>query len=378
MDIIFVDPIGQMLGYYDYRICLSLARSGHRVVLATTEDSYTHRQGKVPFGVDTLFERTDSNSGKLGKGLSYIKSLWRLSGLAGKSTPMTFCFQYNLFPPADLLFTLWCRVRKHKVVLFAHDILPLDQKFYHKFLYTLLYRAVDKLMVFARVNMERVISELGVDARKVELKSLGNFLRPARNSGSRREARESLGISEDDRVALFFGQIKKSKGLDHLIRAFAEVIQTEPRAMLVIAGRPQGVELSLFTDLIREYSLGDRVILDARYIPDEEIPRYFASADLVALPYTELYQSAVLMLACSHATPVVATNVGGMSEVISDGSTGYLVPPGDEKELAAAIVKAFRNPKESRRMGREARRLMEQRYSWDRYTRELEEVLVKT
>jgi glycosyltransferase involved in cell wall biosynthesis len=290
---------------------------------------------------------------------------------------MTFCFQYNLLPPADLLFTLWCRVRRHKVVLCAHDILPLEQKFYHKFLYALLYRAVNKLMVFARVNMERVISELGVDARKVELKPLGNFLQPARKTESRREARESLGLSEDDRVVLFFGQIKRSKGLDHLIRAFAEVIQSEPRAMLVIAGRPQGVELSIFTDLIREYSLEDRVVLDARYIPDEEIPRYFASADLVALPYTELYQSAVLMLACSHGTPVVASNVGGMSEVISDGTTGYLVPPGDEKELAAAIVKAFRNPEESQKMGREARRLMEQKFSWDRYLRELEEALVR-
>lgn len=378
MKIIFIDPIGQMLGYYDYRICLSLAQRGHQVRLVSTDNSYSHRQGETPFQIHTLFSRTDETAGKLRKGLSYLISLWRLLRLLGKDGPQIVCFQYNLFPLADLLFIFLCRARGHKVVFFAHDILPLNCKAYHKYIYATVYRAVDKVLVFAQASKDLIVGNLNVDVQKVSLKSLGNFLYLEQGSWTRESARESLGIDERAKVILFFGQIKKSKGLEHLIRALPEVILKEPDALLVIAGRPLGVELSLYTELIKEHSLEERVILDTRYIPDEEVSKYFECTDLIALPYTEVYQSAVLMLACSHGTPVVASSLGGISEVITDGSTGYLVPPGDEKELAAAIVKALQNPGVSHRMGEKAQRLMKERFSFEQqYVEDLEEILTQ-
>jgi len=377
MRIIFIDPIGQMLGFYDYRICLQLAQRGHQVTLVTTESSYSHRQGEVSYRIYALFGRTDQTEGKLKKGLAYFFSMWRLLRLAGRDGLQLLCFQYHLFPPVDLLFILLSRARGQKVVIFAHDVLPLNHRPHHKCSYSIFYRAANKVVVFARVNKDKMVDLLGIDPQKVFVSSLGNFLNPAPSRWTRRRAGESVGVPEMAKVVLFFGQIKETKGIDHLIRAFPDVVGKEPEAMLVIAGKPLGVGRSFLSELIREQSLEHRVIVDARYIPDEEVPKYFECADVAVLPYTEVYQSAVLMLACSYGTPVVASAVGGIPEVITDGVTGYLVPPGDEEELAAAIVRSLQNPAESRRMGRRAQLLMEQEFSWERSTRELEEFLAQ-
>jgi glycosyltransferase involved in cell wall biosynthesis len=78
-----------------------------------------------------------------------------------------------------------------------------------------------------------------------------------------------------------------------------------------------------------------------RYVPDEEVATYFVAADLVVLPYKSATQSGIVQTAFAFGRPVVVTAVGGLPDVVSDGVTGYVVPPEDPPALAAAVERFF-------------------------------------
>jgi glycosyltransferase involved in cell wall biosynthesis len=80
-------------------------------------------------------------------------------------------------------------------------------------------------------------------------------------------------------------------------------------------------------------------------VPDGEVEKYFAACDLVVLPYDSATQSAIAQIAYGFEKPVVASDVGGLTEVVLDGETGYLVPPRDSRKLASAVAKFFTEKK---------------------------------
>lgn len=163
----------------------------------------------------------------------------------------------------------------------------------------------------------------------------------SRTPMSQAEARERLGISPDEHVLLFFGFVRRYKGLRHLIKALPEVRAEIPVKLLVVGEfwedeRP-------YRDLVRQLGLQDAVQFHSEYVPNEEMPIYFSAADGVVLPYLEATQSGVAQLAVGFEKPMIATSVGGMPEAIVDGTTGLIVPPGDSKALSAAILRYFRD-----------------------------------
>ena len=117
--------------------------------------------------------------------------------------------------------------------------------------------------------------------------------------------------------------------------------------------------------LINNYSLNDRVILDLRYIPNEEVPSIFEIADVVAYPYLSSTQSASIQVAYAFGKPVIASNVGGLPEVVDIGKSGLLVEPNNSEELARAIDLLISDEGLRKDMGRYAKELSQTRFSWD-------------
>jgi len=154
---------------------------------------------------------------------------------------------------------------------------------------------------------------------------------------TRVEARAQLGIGPDEPLLLFFGFVRRYKGLRYVLDALGQLSQP-PR--LLIAGEFWEEE-ALYRDLIRELGLEQHVIIHNRYIPNEEIEPYFVAADALVLPYLSGSQSAVGMIALNYGVPVIATSIGGLAETITHGETGLIVPPADGAALAAAIERFF-------------------------------------
>lgn len=188
------------------------------------------------------------------------------------------------------------------------------------------------------------------------------------NRISEPDAKARLGLT-GKRVLLFFGFVRKYKGLHCLLEAMA-VLEPEEGYHLLVVGEfyQDKKEYSGNLDLLAGRN---QITLVDRYVPNEDVPLYFSAADLVVLPALTATQSGIIQIARGFLKPVIATNVGGLPEAIADGKTGFLVPPSDPKALAMAIRNYFSgNRKEDfqRNIARE-----KAAHSWDRMVQTITE-----
>jgi Glycosyltransferase len=148
----------------------------------------------------------------------------------------------------------------------------------------------------------------------------------------------STQLSKRGRVELlFFGFIRPYKGLENLVEALADL--DDPDVFLTVAGEPWGD--TGYLDLAKQ-RLGERLDLHLGYISPQRAADLFSRADIVALPYLSASGSGVAALAYHYGKPVLATSVGGFRDIVMDGLTGWLVPPGSAEALAKAIASISR------------------------------------
>lgn len=143
----------------------------------------------------------------------------------------------------------------------------------------------------------------------------------------------------DGHTILFFGTVRKYKGLDVLLAAMPKVLQTVKCKLLIVGEFYDSVEK--YQRLIREHRIDSHVYLDDRYVPNEEVPEIFQQADVLVLPYLSATQSAVARIAIANGLPVIASKTGGLSEAVIEGVNGLLFPPGDSAALADQLVMYF-------------------------------------
>jgi glycosyltransferase involved in cell wall biosynthesis len=133
---------------------------------------------------------------------------------------------------------------------------------------------------------------------------------------------------------LFFGIVRPYKGLDILLRALA---QAPPHVTLTVAGEFWSGRTQL-EELVAELGLRDRVTLRPGYVPADQLPELFASADALVMPYREATASQNALLAFAHGVPVVTTTAGALAEAVRDGVDGLTCAPGDTGDLARALT----------------------------------------
>jgi glycosyltransferase involved in cell wall biosynthesis len=190
---------------------------------------------------------------------------------------------------------------------------------------------------------------------------------------SRAEAREKLGRPKAEKLLLFFGLVRHYKGLDILLEAMPEVIRSMDDVHLIVAGEFYEPEQE-FLQRIKRLGIAEQVTLVNKYIPNEEVSRYFRAADVLVLPYRSATQSGVIQVAHFFELPVISTRVGGLPEVVREGETGFLVEPENPLLLAQAIRNYFEySNREALRLGLEAAKVQ---YSWDPMIKVIEEMAI--
>jgi glycosyltransferase involved in cell wall biosynthesis len=183
-------------------------------------------------------------------------------------------------------------------------------------------------------------------------------------------ARRELGLTAD-RVILFFGYIRKYKGLHVLLDAMASLDRTLG-IHLVVAGEFYDDERS-YREQIARLNLEQSVTIRSDYLPNESVALYFSAADAVILPYLSATQSGIAQIAFNFDRPVIATMVGGLSEVVRENVTGLLAPPADSLALRDRIVSFYADARERSLV--EGVRAEKGRYSWDNLVRAIEELI---
>jgi D-inositol-3-phosphate glycosyltransferase len=187
---------------------------------------------------------------------------------------------------------------------------------------------------------------------------------------SRVEALSVLHLDIEKSYLLFFGFIRAYKGLDLLIKAFADKRLRKKKLKLIIAGEFYEDDTP-YLQLIKLYNLENEVIIHDHFIKDNEIPLYFSVADLVVQPYKSATQSGVTQIAFHYEKPMLVTDVGGLREIVTDKVCGYVVQPQPE-DIAEAIIDYFENKREMQFT--EGVRKEKEKFSWDKMTASIIEV----
>ena len=250
------------------------------------------------------------------------------------------------------------RRRGTRMVLVCDNLVPHERRPLDLLLTRWMLRNSDGYLVMSE-SVERDLARLkpGAPARRVPHPFYAQFDRGRWTRGS---ARAKLGLAADAEVAVFFGYVRRYKGLDTLLAAWPAVRARRPDATLVVAGEFYEDEAPLRAQAA---AAGDSVRLLSRYVPDDEVEALFRAADVVVLPYRSATQSGVTHVAYALGVPVITTDVGGLAETVKPDETGLVVPPGDPAALADAIARYFERGFAPRL--REGVQRVREAHSWD-------------
>ena len=362
MKVLLLNQIPEVNNKYTFSLARALLRQGVQVEVCGIEDDDVSAYTDVPYL--NLFYSYSKIPSLPGKVFSYRRSWSRVLDYCLKNKVDVVHVQWYIFSPLDWYYHCRLRAKGIRVVATIHDLLPFNKKFYDPMMHKRIYAGADAIVNQARMNEEALVKEFGVQRDRITYVPHGHYMEYAEQA-TLEESREKLNIPVNRPVILFFGQIKTVKGVDVLLEALPKVIQHYPDALCVIAGKVWKDDFSVYQNLIDTLHLGENVRADIHFIRDDEIKYYFNAADIVALPYRQIYQSGVVLLAYAYEKPVVATTEGEFLTVVKPNETGLLVPSGNAEALADALIWYLDNPQQAKQYGVAGKADLMVRLSWD-------------
>jgi glycosyltransferase involved in cell wall biosynthesis len=275
----------------------------------------------------------------------------RLIRFAARSKPeiLHILWNYKLEYFDRTILMLYFKALGKKVALTAHNVNQAkrdsNDSWLNRTTLRIQYRFSDHIFVHTKKMKDELYRDFGVAEKAVTV-----IQYPIDNSFPDTDltpagAKRRLGLRDDEKAVLFFGRIRPYKGLEFLLDAFRLLLaDKQANYRLIVAGEPKKGSEGYLNEIQRFMSKNfdqSHVIQKMQFIPDSEVELYFKAADVLVLPYKEIFQSGVLFLAYSYGLPVVATDVGSFRQEIVEGRTGFLCEPGDPAELAKAVAKYF-------------------------------------
>ncbi|HYA10652.1 MAG TPA: glycosyltransferase family 4 protein [Thermoplasmata archaeon] len=215
---------------------------------------------------------------------------------------------------------------------------------------------------------EELLGGLGIDLPPVAIVPPGYTPLPDPPPGPSPFRRE-FGI--DGPFLLFVGRLASNKGLLPLLEAFAPLARRDPLATLVLLGEDGGMARQVDVKA-RALGVSERVRRIGHVPDDRLLAAAYHDARALVLPSDYEAFGLVLLEAMGQGTPVIASRVGGIPEIVDDGRTGLLVPPGAPGALGEAIARLWDDPELGRRMGEAGRTTVVPRYTWEAVAGELE------
>ena len=299
---------------------------------------------------------------------------WFLVGRKYKKIkPDIIIFRYWMpfFGPCFGTFARIVKSNHHtQIIAITDNIIPHEKRFFDTPFSKYFLPVLDGAVAMSR----KVLGDLQNFPISKPVKKTGYHAHPLYDnfgrSVSKSEACESLGLDENKRYILFFGFIRNYKGLDILLEAMSLLPESLKDVNLLVAGEYYE-DSAPYDEIIAQKQLGKRVELHTKFIPNDDVRLYFSADDIVAQPYRNATQSGVSQIAYHFETPMIITNVGGLSELVPHGEAGWVCEP-MAKSLAAAIVSMY-VPKRLDHIRNSLKELKKQ-FSWPSMVKALEEV----
>jgi glycosyltransferase involved in cell wall biosynthesis len=188
---------------------------------------------------------------------------------------------------------------------------------------------------------------------------------------SKKEALLRLKLDPEDNHLLFFGFVRKYKGLDLMLRAMADNRIKEIGVKLIIAGEFYENK-NEYLDLIDELNISDQIIMRSDFIPSDEVKNYFCASDMVTQTYRTATQSGVTQIAYSFDRPMLVTDVGGLAEIVPHNLVGYVTSQ-EPNDISESIIDFYKNNRESYFESNVKKE--KKKFSWDSFILGIDELM---
>ena len=358
-------PLRGGLATFDELFCTAFNEQGHDCEII----SYSLQYPNFLFPGSTQFDTT-------GVAPKYIK----IHTLINSVNPLSWIKTANFIKkqkPDFIVFRFWIpfmgpalgsiarMVRKSgiKVLAITDNVIPHEKRIGDAAFAKYFIKSCDGFVTMSKAVMKDLENFTTTQHKKYLLHPLYTSFGEKLNKS---DARKVLGIKDDVNLVLFFGLIRKYKGLDMLLDAFNE-LKDNPNINLIIAGEFYE-DKQPYLDLIEKYQIQNQVILHAKFIANDDVKLYFSAADLVALPYRTATQSGVTQVSFHFEVPTLVTNVGGLGEIIPHQKAGYVVEP-NGKAIAESIKDYFTNHRMP--LYTEGMKQEKQKYDWKIFVNEV-------
>ena len=225
-----------------------------------------------------------------------------------------------------------------RIICIADNIVPHEKRFGDKPFTQYFIKPVDAFIAMS----EKILADLRLFTEKKALLVPHPLYDNFGEKISKEAARSQLKIKNEELIILFFGFIRKYKGLDILLDAMKEIQNSKVKnknIKLLIAGEFYD-DPKLYTEQIDRLGIRDNLILHTDFIPDSEVKNYLCAADVVIQPYRNATQSGVTPLAYHFEVPMIVTNVGGLPAMVPNNKVGLVAEP-TAASLAEKILEYF-------------------------------------
>lgn len=362
MKVLLIDQIAKVNYKYTYPLANGLKAAGADVTVVVDQKK---EKDKCLCNVVNLYNTDEKNIGKIKKLFNYIDSYTKIEKMLKDDHYDILHSEWFTFSPIDYYFiSKFKRLYNIRYVSTVHDILPFNQKLYDYKYHKKLYSLADSIILQAPENMNRFASLFPESKAKTVMVPHGYMLDYVELE-DKEKAREYLKIPMKKPVFLFFGQIKKVKGVDILLKAVCKLKKEGFDFYTVIAGSVWKADFTECQEIINDNNLFDVIKTDIKYIPDDEVKFYFSAADVCVLPYTDIYQSGVIQLAYGYRKPVIASSLPAFTQFVKENETGFVFETGDVDALCQKLKAAISMQPELEAMGMRGYTLIKNTLNWN-------------
>ena len=335
--------------------------------------NFTTQYPKVLFPGKTQFKKGDS-----AQEVDSIRCLSSINPFSWRKT----AYKIIDIEPDLVLFRFWLpffapafsgvakKIRKYSdatIMVICDNIIPHEERLLDTRLTKRFFGFIDSFFVLSKKVKNELLSFVPEAKYKYSPHPIYNIFN---NTLSKEQAKAELNIATK-KVLLFFGLIRKYKGLDILINAMEKInTELEDYTLLIVGECYENKDK--YTDLIKKAGITDNVQCHYFFVPDNEVGKYFSAADVVVLPYKTASQSGIVQIAYHFDTPVIVSNVGGLPEIVDEGKTGYCVEP--SPNAFAKAIKAFYEKDNINEMNSNISDYKSQ-FSWDNMVKAIEKLV---
>ena len=381
MRILFITPIlvppilwaGSHRVVYD--ISKALSKRGHEVIVLTSDIINIKEKKKINSKIDTCnhvkIVRNKIVNFKLTEitGMTISTDIMAFLKKALKDFDVVHAHEYRTYE--NIVLHHYAKKYDITYLLQAHGSLRRDDpKRSLKWVYDIFFgysllKDASKVIALTPTEAEQYMS-MGVPKEKIAIIPNGIDLSEYAELPPKGSFKKKFNIPEDRKIILYLGRVHKIKGIDFLIRAYAYLKNKMnfKDAVLVIAGPDDGY-LSEVKSLVHDLSVSNSVLFVGSLYGGDKLAAYVDSEVYILPSRYETFGMTVLeAYACGK--PVIASDVGGLKELIVDGETGFLFEAGNFKQMAEKIVYLLNNSDKAVEIGRKARILVEEKYSIDK------------